>query len=100
VTEDLFPVGHGEKSVIILQKYITLTEQEIMMIRWHMGMFDREFISYEKKIKRICPNAILLITADWLASVFIDPTYESKVETKLKDCFKDKKENDDTKKSW
>lgn len=34
--EDL-PVGHGEKSVIILMKYMKLTDEEICSIRWHMG---------------------------------------------------------------
>lgn len=37
VVKDLFPVGHGEKSVITLLKYIQMTDQEIAMIRWHMG---------------------------------------------------------------
>jgi len=94
ITEDLFPVGHGEKSVIILQKYLTLTEQEILMVRWHMGMFDREFMSYEKKIKRICPNAILLITADWLASVFVDPTYEPTEEIQKETQKRDREGED------
>ncbi|MCM0758076.1 HD domain-containing protein [Sporomusa sphaeroides DSM 2875] len=38
--EDQFPLGHGEKSVIILQRYIWLFDEEIMAIRWHMGGFD------------------------------------------------------------
>ena len=37
---DQLPLGHGEKSVMILQKYIQLTVDEIMAIRWHMGGFD------------------------------------------------------------
>jgi len=35
--KDSFPVGHGEKSVITLLRFIQLTDQEIAMIRWHMG---------------------------------------------------------------
>lgn len=38
--EDDFPAGHGEKSVIILQRFIKLTDDELMAIRWHMGGFD------------------------------------------------------------
>ena len=38
--EDQFPCGHGEKSVIILQRYIWLFDEEIMAIRWHMAGFD------------------------------------------------------------
>lgn len=90
-TEDLFPCGHGEKSVIILQRYITLTEQEILMIRWHMGVFDRSFMQYESKIKEVCPNAILLHTADWLTSTFVDPQYEpnNNVKPTLASAFVD-----------
>lgn len=32
--------GHGEKSVILLQQHIKLTEEEMLCIRWHMGAFD------------------------------------------------------------
>lgn len=37
---DQLPLGHGEKSVMILQRYIQLTIDEMMAIRWHMGGFD------------------------------------------------------------
>jgi hypothetical protein len=37
---DKFPIGHGEKSVIILQKFIKLTDLEIYCIRWHMMSYD------------------------------------------------------------
>ncbi|UYZ36771.1 HD domain-containing protein [Clostridium beijerinckii] len=40
--EDEFPVGHGEKSVIILMSYIGLTNEEKMAIRWHMGGYEPE----------------------------------------------------------
>lgn len=35
--DEELPVGHGEKSVIILMKYMKLTDEEICSIRWHMG---------------------------------------------------------------
>lgn len=38
--DDKLPLGHGEKSVIILQRFITLTNNEIMGIRWHMMSYD------------------------------------------------------------
>lgn len=38
--DDKFPVGHGEKSVMIIQNFITLTPEETMAIRWHMGGFE------------------------------------------------------------
>jgi len=44
--EDQFPLGHGEKSVILIQRYIQLTDEEIMAIRWHMGAYDDVKQSY------------------------------------------------------
>jgi hypothetical protein len=40
--EDSVPLGHGEKSVILLQAFIRPTIEEIMAIRWHMGAFGSE----------------------------------------------------------
>ena len=37
---DKFPVGHGEKSIIMILKFIELTEEEICAIRWHMGAYE------------------------------------------------------------
>ena len=43
-----FPVGHGEKSVIVLlQSGLELTKEEILAIRWHMSAWDLPFQSYE-----------------------------------------------------
>lgn len=68
-----FPFGHGEKSVYILQKFIDLTDEEAMAIRWHMGGFDcsvkggeRLDVVYEKY-----PLAFLLHIAD-LKATYID----------------------------
>lgn len=35
-----FPVGHGEKSIIQIMRFMYLTEEEALAIRWHMGAFD------------------------------------------------------------
>ena len=35
-----FPVGHSEKSIIQIMRFMELTDEEIMAIRWHMGGFD------------------------------------------------------------
>lgn len=32
--------GHGDKSVIMLQQHMHLTDEEMLCIRWHMGAFD------------------------------------------------------------
>lgn len=44
--DDQFPAGHGEKSVMIVQKFISLTDEEIMAINWHMAGFDDRAKSY------------------------------------------------------
>jgi len=44
--DDQFPCGHGEKSVIIVQRFIRLTDEEIMGIRWHMMAYDDVKNSY------------------------------------------------------
>ena len=38
--KDDFPYGHGEKSVLLASRFIDLTEEETMAIRFHMGAFD------------------------------------------------------------
>ena len=38
--DDQLPLGHGEKSVMLIQCYIRLSMQEVMAIRWHMGFSE------------------------------------------------------------
>lgn len=38
--EDLFPYGHGEKSVFLIERFMKLRTAEAVAIRWHMGGFD------------------------------------------------------------
>ena len=44
--DDQYPLGHGEKSVIMLQRFIQLTDTEIFAIRWHMMAYDDSRNSY------------------------------------------------------
>lgn len=37
---DRFPFGHGEKSVLLISRFMTLTDEEALAIRWHMGAYD------------------------------------------------------------
>ena len=80
VVNDQLPIGHGEKSVIILQKFIRLTDEESIAIRWHMAAFDpaihfnypsgypfRESTKTQKLLT-------LLISADMEASNIIEET--------------------------
>ena len=38
--KDTIPLGHGEKSVILLNSFIKLTKYEVFAIRWHMGFSE------------------------------------------------------------
>ena len=40
VIEDAFPDGHGEKSVVLIERFVRLKPAEATAIRWHMGGFD------------------------------------------------------------
>ena len=68
--DDPFPIGHGEKSVIILQRYIELTEQEIFLIRFHMNIFNDDVKIINQAVK-LYPECILLFTADYEATGFL-----------------------------
>lgn len=50
VVYDIFPLGHGEKSVIMLLRWgLDMTDDEIMAIRWHMNAWDISFQSPDAK---------------------------------------------------
>ncbi len=40
MVEDMFPYGHGEKSVYLIERFMRLKPAEAIAIRWHMGGFD------------------------------------------------------------
>lgn len=83
---DTFPVGHGEKSVIMAQNFIRLTGNEIIAIRWHMGTSDPgAFISpYEKSSlndsMNSCPLLVIIQQADVFASYMMEGMFDPKVE--------------------
>ncbi len=69
--DDRLPLGHGEKSVIILQSFIKLTRDEIYAIRWHMGGFDCATKGGDFSMSRafeICPLAVMVHLADMEAT--------------------------------
>ena len=61
--------GHGEKSVMLLSQFYTLTEEEILCIRYHMGAFmpKEEWNDYTGAIHAY-PNVLWTHQADMLAS--------------------------------
>lgn len=61
--------GHGDKSVMLLSQFYTLTEEEIMCIRYHMGAFtDKSEWNYYTRAVRQYPNVLWTHQADMLAS--------------------------------
>jgi hypothetical protein len=78
MVEDTFPSGHGEKSVFILQRFLNLTDQEILAIRWHMMAFDASIhfnypngYPFKKSMKEV-PLVCLLATSDLEASTLLE----------------------------
>lgn len=73
-----FPLGHGEKSVIVLLRMgLDLSDDEIMAIRWHMSAWDLPFQSPDLKAnfdtaKRLCPLCSLIQAADGMASNLLE----------------------------
>lgn len=73
-----FPVGHGEKSVIrLLQWGLSMTDDEILAIRWHMEAWDLAFQSPEQKsnlgaAKERCALLNVIKAADGLASFILE----------------------------
>ncbi len=61
---DSFPFGHGEKSVVIANRYVQLSEQEAMIIRWHMGSYDPSYEQYRDEIEENFPEAVLFHHVD------------------------------------
>jgi hypothetical protein len=73
-----FPVGHGEKSVILLLRLgLRLTDDEILAIRWHMSAWDLPTQSPEHKeslnaAKAKTPLVSLVQLADGFATGILE----------------------------
>ena len=61
--------GHGDKSIILLSQHLTLTEEEVLCIRYHMGAFveKEEWRDYTNAIHKY-PNVLWTHHADMIAS--------------------------------
>ena len=60
--------GHGDKSVMLLSQFMTLTDEEILCIRYHMGAYETDnWKQFDLAIKKY-PNVLFTHTADMLAS--------------------------------
>lgn len=60
--------GHGSKSVIILSRFLLLTEEEQLCIRYHMGAYEKEeWAEFNAAIHKY-PNVFYTHAADMIAS--------------------------------
>lgn len=67
--DDQILCGHGDKSTILAQQLLPLTEEEILCIRWHMGAYcDKSEWGYLGAAIEKCPNVLYTHTADMIAS--------------------------------
>lgn len=77
-----FPLGHGEKSVVLaICSGLELTDDEMLAIRWHMGAWEVNMHSYEEQrhydaARKLYPLVSLIQTADGLAASVLERKYE------------------------
>ncbi|MGN0498024.1 MAG: hydrolase [Acutalibacteraceae bacterium] len=79
--DDVFPYGHGEKSVFLIERFMKLRIEEAMAIRWHMGGFEDSggftiSLAYQKY-----PLAVKLHLAD-LESTYLREKNTSEVNNR------------------
>lgn len=76
------PLGHGEKSVILLQQFVKLTLEECLMIRWHMGAYipKEEYRDYNKAIE-MYKSVLAFSNADAEASHFMEEVRDPELYT-------------------
>lgn len=67
--DDLMPLGHGEKSVMLISEFIKLSKEELYAIRWHMGGFEpKENYSYLSSAYEKYELAVYTHMADLMAT--------------------------------
>ncbi|MDE6206440.1 MAG: HD domain-containing protein [Muribaculaceae bacterium] len=79
IHDEKFPVGHGEKSVILLlQSGLDLKDDEIYAIRWHMGPWNlsRDDEKFYRQAGKATPLQPLIHAADTIASAIIERPYK------------------------
>lgn len=73
--DNQFCYGHGEKSVWLIQRFMKLTTEESVIIRWHMGGFDDSVKGGSYDLNGAWtkyPLGMLLHTADLKANYLMD----------------------------
>lgn len=79
-TEDELPLGHGEKSVILIQQFIKLSLEETMCIRWHMGAYlpKEDYTQLNKAIEKF-KSVLITHIADLEASHLLEEVLEPEI---------------------
>ncbi|MBQ0155495.1 MAG: HD domain-containing protein [Bacteroidales bacterium] len=72
-----FPMGHGEKSVIMILPFLELTDAEMLAIRWHMGAWSIDKSNYEEVRNydtacKLNPLVPIIHAADMLSSHLLE----------------------------
>ncbi len=78
--DEKVPLGHGEKSCILLQWYIKLNLEELLAIRWHMGGFDAATKGGDyglSKAQDASKLVTLLSVADLISSNLLEVTSDA-----------------------
>lgn len=75
IHDELFPIGHGEKSAIMLVgSGLELSDEELLAIRWHMGPWNmsKEDERYYRQSQKNSPLPGLIHVADTIASALLE----------------------------
>ena len=75
---DQLPLGHGEKSVYLIQKFMDLTDDEALAIRWHLGAHDPgshffypSGVANQQAVREV-PLVPMIAAADYIATWLVD----------------------------
>ncbi len=77
-----FPMGHGEKSVILLLcNGLEMTDDEMLAVRWHMGAWGINMNSFEDQrcydaSQKLYPLVVIVQAADSLAANIMERSGE------------------------
>ena len=74
IVDDKMPLGHGDKSVLLIGKYIDLSCQELYAIWHHMGYSGQDYATAQAIDQSILkyPMVLALQTADMMASKLLE----------------------------
>lgn len=77
--DDRFPIGHGEKSVIMLQMWgLSMTPEEMIAIRYHMGAWEgKDDYGYRNSVDTV-PLLAIIMSADLKSSLLLEDKIEIK----------------------